>query len=268
MTLACDITTGTFTTRDPLDGVPATPTTTNPYHYADNDPLNRVDPLGLRPCDKESAVNGKKLSCEDIADAYVDAVSSELQFSFLFPLVNVDPALRSLWDVAGAGVVVPHRRRLGDSRVMLPQLSTTPGVRYGLVVMARRRVRVRVRRASRWSSMARWSSSPGSAASGTRASRRVGRGVERPAGLVLEDQVVEAGVEGLCDAGERADAGGDAPVFVSGDLAAVAADAIDELGLGPAGFDAQDVDSFTEWRCRRCPIPRRWSPRSGRRRDG
>jgi len=51
--------------------------------------------------------------------------------------------------------------------------------------------------------------------------------------LVLEDQVVEAGVEGLCDAGERADAGGDAPVFVSGDLAAVAADAIGELGLGP-----------------------------------
>jgi len=40
-----------FTSRDPLGGVPATPTTTNRYHYADNEPLNKSDPLGLRPCD-------------------------------------------------------------------------------------------------------------------------------------------------------------------------------------------------------------------------
>ena len=53
-----------------------------------NNPINKQDPLGLRPCDKEFTVNGKKLSCDDIADAYVDAVSSELQFSFLFPLVR------------------------------------------------------------------------------------------------------------------------------------------------------------------------------------
>ena len=45
-----DPTTGTFLTRDPLDGVDGTPTTeANPYHYADNDPLNKTDPLGLRP---------------------------------------------------------------------------------------------------------------------------------------------------------------------------------------------------------------------------
>lgn len=89
-----DPTTGTFLTRDPLGGDPAGKTTTaNPYAYGYNDPLNKVDPLGLRPCDMEFTVNGKKLSCDDIADAYVDAVSSELQFSFLFPLVNVDPAL-------------------------------------------------------------------------------------------------------------------------------------------------------------------------------
>lgn len=46
-----DPTTGTFTTPDPLDGVDGTPTVANPYHYADNDPTNRVDPLGLRPDD-------------------------------------------------------------------------------------------------------------------------------------------------------------------------------------------------------------------------
>jgi RHS repeat-associated protein len=47
-----DPTTGTFTTPDPLDGVDATPTVGNPYHYADNDPFNRVDPLGLRSSDQ------------------------------------------------------------------------------------------------------------------------------------------------------------------------------------------------------------------------
>ncbi len=46
-----DPTTATFTTKDPLDGLNGTPTVANPYHYADNDPLNKVDPLGLRPTD-------------------------------------------------------------------------------------------------------------------------------------------------------------------------------------------------------------------------
>lgn len=43
--------TGTFSTRDPLDGVNGTPTVANPYHYADNDPLNKTDPTGMRPSD-------------------------------------------------------------------------------------------------------------------------------------------------------------------------------------------------------------------------
>jgi RHS repeat-associated protein len=46
-----DPTTGQFTTQDPLDGIDGTPTAANPYHYTDNDPLNKVDPLGLRPTD-------------------------------------------------------------------------------------------------------------------------------------------------------------------------------------------------------------------------
>lgn len=46
-----DPTTGQFLATDPLDGVPGTPTVANPYHYADNDPLNKVDPLGLRARD-------------------------------------------------------------------------------------------------------------------------------------------------------------------------------------------------------------------------
>ena len=38
-------------------------------------------------------------------------------------------------------------------------------------------------------------------------------GVEGAAVDVVEDEVVEAGVEGLGDAGEGVEAGGDAPVF-------------------------------------------------------
>lgn len=41
--------TARFTTVDPLDGVAGEVTVANPYHYANNDPLNQVDPLGLRP---------------------------------------------------------------------------------------------------------------------------------------------------------------------------------------------------------------------------
>lgn len=48
-----DPTTGLFITRDPLDGVVGRITIANPYHYADNNPLNRFDPLGLRPTDAD-----------------------------------------------------------------------------------------------------------------------------------------------------------------------------------------------------------------------
>ncbi len=46
-----DPTTGSFLSRDPLDGVTGTSTVANPYHYADNDPANRHDPTGLQPGD-------------------------------------------------------------------------------------------------------------------------------------------------------------------------------------------------------------------------
>jgi RHS repeat-associated protein len=46
-----DPTTGRFTTPDQLDGSPGTTTTANPYHYAANNPVAYVDPLGLYPSD-------------------------------------------------------------------------------------------------------------------------------------------------------------------------------------------------------------------------
>lgn len=45
-----------ITSPDPLDGVNGTPTVANPYHYADNDPVNRADPLGLRACDSAMSI--------------------------------------------------------------------------------------------------------------------------------------------------------------------------------------------------------------------
>lgn len=44
---------GRFTTRDPLDGVPGEVIAANPYPYADNDPVNKADPLGLRAKDED-----------------------------------------------------------------------------------------------------------------------------------------------------------------------------------------------------------------------
>jgi RHS repeat-associated protein len=49
--------TGRFPTPDALDGVDGTPTTANKYHYTDNDPLNKTDPLGLRPEDGDGTWN-------------------------------------------------------------------------------------------------------------------------------------------------------------------------------------------------------------------
>ncbi len=46
---AYDTTTRAFLTQDPLPAVPGTPTATNPYHYANNNPTTLLDPLGLRP---------------------------------------------------------------------------------------------------------------------------------------------------------------------------------------------------------------------------
>jgi RHS repeat-associated protein len=42
-----------FTTEDPLDGTAGEPAATNPYPYAANDPLNKLDPRGLSAVDDD-----------------------------------------------------------------------------------------------------------------------------------------------------------------------------------------------------------------------
>jgi RHS repeat-associated protein len=63
--------TGSFTTRDPLDGVDGTPTVTNPYHYADNDPINKTDPLGLRPGDGSITDGQAGAACDSVGGRLV-----------------------------------------------------------------------------------------------------------------------------------------------------------------------------------------------------
>ena len=58
---------GGFTTVDPLDGVPGTTTVANPYHYANNDPLNQIDPLGLRPVNDADLRLEKAMSLTEAA---------------------------------------------------------------------------------------------------------------------------------------------------------------------------------------------------------
>ena len=44
---------GRFTSVDPLEGTPGTTTVANQYAYASNDPVQQLDPLGLRSTDRE-----------------------------------------------------------------------------------------------------------------------------------------------------------------------------------------------------------------------
>src|SRR5262249_4771551 len=44
-----DPATRAFLSPDPVPGVPGAPAATYPYHYAGNDPVGAVDPLGLAP---------------------------------------------------------------------------------------------------------------------------------------------------------------------------------------------------------------------------
>ncbi|MFV0318332.1 MAG: RHS repeat-associated core domain-containing protein, partial [Microthrixaceae bacterium] len=53
-----DPTTSAFTTTDPLPGLGGTTTLNNPYHYTNNNPLNLIDPTGMRPGDQPYLLAG------------------------------------------------------------------------------------------------------------------------------------------------------------------------------------------------------------------
>ncbi|MBI3256338.1 MAG: RHS repeat protein, partial [Actinobacteria bacterium] len=69
--------TGRFTTQDPLSGVDGEVTVANPYPYAANDPLNKVDPLGLRPVsDGDLQVMGAQVMAPGKGSSYILASNS------------------------------------------------------------------------------------------------------------------------------------------------------------------------------------------------
>jgi len=84
--------------------------------------------------------------------------------------------------------------------------------------------------------------------SARRASSALPGACRGPPGRVGGDKVVDAGVEGLGDADDGFETGGDPAVFVAADLAGVAADLLGELGLGQALLGAQLAESAREER--------------------
>jgi hypothetical protein len=80
------------TSRDPLDGVAGTTTETNPYHYVDNDPLNKTDPTGERPADACLAylptvgdLQGYGLSQSDATAEHANQLSNCQYYELEFP---------------------------------------------------------------------------------------------------------------------------------------------------------------------------------------
>jgi len=67
--------TGMFHTVDPLDDVPATPTSGNRYHYTYNNPINSSDPTGMRPGD--GAIDVQSFAGRDEPDVASTTTSAD-----------------------------------------------------------------------------------------------------------------------------------------------------------------------------------------------
>jgi len=81
-----------FLTPDPLPGIPGLPVAAHPYHYADNNPIGRVDPLGLQ---------GQPLSIEDYNAYRKEAYGWQVNNLVTVGLVVVGVALM----FTGVGIV-------------------------------------------------------------------------------------------------------------------------------------------------------------------
>ena len=92
---AYDPNTRSFLAPDPLPPVPGTPVAANPYHYANNDPLNLLDPLGLRPmtdADLQAYRQAHQgISLSDLAHGALD-------------VVGMIPVVGEVADLANAGL--------------------------------------------------------------------------------------------------------------------------------------------------------------------
>ena len=107
---AYDPTTRSFLSPDPLPGVPGRPNASHPYHYAGNDPIGAVDPLGLRPMTEadlaayREAVSGTGLldHASDAWDATTEWVGDNWEYLAAGALVLAGGFLL----ITGVGVVL------------------------------------------------------------------------------------------------------------------------------------------------------------------
>jgi RHS repeat-associated protein len=78
-----------FLSPDPLPGDPGSPVLANPYHYAGNDPIGQVDPLGLKPMSMADYEQYRKVTTgvqwKNVIFAAEVALSVALMFTPLGP---------------------------------------------------------------------------------------------------------------------------------------------------------------------------------------
>jgi RHS repeat-associated protein len=127
-----DSSTGTFLSRDPASGVDGTTTIGNDYHYTGNDPLNKVDPLGLRPEDDEFGEPDLPDPTPDTCgvstappflasgSGYGGAASAQLA-QFRIPVDYCKGVVRMNFYIAADEVELPHGTFAGDGRPAMAQ---------------------------------------------------------------------------------------------------------------------------------------------------
>jgi RHS repeat-associated protein len=69
-----------FVSPDPLPGVPGDPFSAHPYHYAGNDPLGSLDPLGLRPLSESELADFRRAASRNLWDRSVDWVGDNWEY--------------------------------------------------------------------------------------------------------------------------------------------------------------------------------------------
>jgi RHS repeat-associated protein len=88
-----DPTIGRFTSKDPLSGVLSDSTTQNGYNYANNDPINMSDPLGLA-----AACGGRNQATPPNVKSYITIVPPKTS-----PYQSIGPVARENFNYYNAG---------------------------------------------------------------------------------------------------------------------------------------------------------------------
>lgn len=69
-----------FLSTDPVAGTPGDPFSAHPYHYAGNDPVGSLDPLGLRPISEAELADYRRAASRNLWDRSVDWVDDNWEY--------------------------------------------------------------------------------------------------------------------------------------------------------------------------------------------